>query len=97
MIQENCIERIEDLEDLQPIREFEIIGGRLLPKVGISNVVQYTPQSYLESVEAWCTSDEWFPLEVYSYATNLHLNEIIIWNRYTKRVNYRQSIEIIKN
>lgn len=42
-------------------------------------------------------SKDWFPGETYSYATNLHANEVIIWNDILKGLtidNYSTLLKI---
>jgi hypothetical protein len=81
----------EIIEDENP-NYFKFEGKSIVPVTGEPMTLVGNKDSYYKTVSDFI---EPYPLSSFSYATDIHKNELLIWSRRSKKLGIRQKIRII--
>ena len=82
----------EIIEDNNP-NHFKFEGKSTVPTTGEPPVLSGTMDSYYQNALEF--EKEMFPLSKFAYATDIHRNELVIWNRSSRKLGFKQKIRII--
>ncbi len=82
----------EIIDDNNP-NHFVFEGKTIVPAAGEPRVMICNKESYYQNALEF--AKEMFPLSKFAYVTDIHRGELVIWNRTSKRLGFRQKIRLI--
>jgi hypothetical protein len=83
----------EIIDDDKSIRYAQFEGKKVVPATYEPPVLRCNKDTYYQNILEF--AKEMFPLSKFAYASDIHRNELVIWNRCSRRLGFKQKIRII--